>query len=131
MENELESLKILNDKLRKENEVLTKEIKSNINEAKELEAIKINIFNLKNENHELGEEMIKAKNEVKTMKDKIICKNKENNVLKESNEKVKDDLVKEFESNKMAKKAIAELEVKAKQADQRFKNVFGNDYGFA
>ena len=47
MENELESLKILNDKLRKENEVLTKEIKSNIIEAKELEAIKINIFNWK------------------------------------------------------------------------------------
>ena len=121
MENELESLKILNDKLRKENEVLTKEIKSNIIEAKELEAIKINIFNSKNENHELGEEMVKAKNEVKTMKAEIICKNKENNVLKESIEKVKDDLVKEFESHKMTKKTIAELEVQAKQTEQRLK----------
>ena len=65
--------------------------------------------------------MVKAKNEVKTMKAEIICNNKENNVLKESNEKVKDDLLKEFESHKMTKKTIAELEVKAKQAEQRLK----------
>jgi hypothetical protein len=51
---------------------------------------------LKNENHELGEEMIKAKNKVKTMKAEIICKNTENKILKESNEKVKDDMVKEL-----------------------------------
>ena len=72
MENKSLSLKILHDNFRKENEVLTKEIKSNIIEAKELEAIKINIFNLKNENYELGEEMVKANNEVKTIKAEII-----------------------------------------------------------
>ena len=66
MENKRLSLKILHDNFRKENEVLTKEIKSNIIEAKELEAIKMNTIKLKHENHELREEMVKAKNEVKT-----------------------------------------------------------------
>ena len=41
--------------------------------------------------------------------------------MKESNNKIKDDLVKELESHKMTKKTIAALEVKAKEAEQRLK----------
>ena len=62
----------------------------------------MNTIYLKNENCELRDEMVKAKNEVKIIKAEMICKNKENitkyDVLKESNDKVKDDLEKEYES---------------------------------
>ena len=78
--------------------MLTKEIQNNSIEAKELEALKIHAINLKNDNRELREEMVKAKNEVKILKAEIISENEENitkyNALKESNNQIKDDLVK-------------------------------------
>ena len=51
----------------------------------------------------------------------IISENENYNALKESNNKIKDDLVKELESHKMTKKTIAALEVKAKEAEQRLR----------
>ena len=59
------------------------------------------------------------------MKAEIISDNEKNitkyNALKEANNQIKDDLVKELESHKMTKKTIAALEVKAKEAEQRLK----------
>eukprot|EP00090_Calanus_glacialis_P014916 TRINITY_DN23788_c0_g1_i1.p1 TRINITY_DN23788_c0_g1~~TRINITY_DN23788_c0_g1_i1.p1 ORF type:complete len:212 (-),score=53.16 TRINITY_DN23788_c0_g1_i1:116-751(-) len=111
LETEVMSLKILDEQLMKENDVLTKK-------TKELKNIRNEAINLKNENSELKDEMLKAKSQVKIMKAEILCTNIENmtkySILQES-------LLKEVESHKISKEAIVELVVEAQEAVQRLK----------
>ena len=108
----------MNEQLRKENYVLTKE-------TKDLKTKENETINMEKENVELKEETVKAKKQVKNMKTEILCKKKEDetkyNVLQETIDKVNDDLVNEVESHKISKNTIVELEAKAREAEQRFK----------
>ena len=65
---------------------------------------------------------------LKTLKDEILHEKKEKvadlNRLQAANEKfdkVKDDLAKEEENHRLSRKSIVELDVKAIEAEQRFK----------
>ena len=125
MEKELECLKHENKKLESENDELKNHIEIQTNEIK---SIKAQSKILKRENYEFKKEILKAKKNAEILNAEILHEKKEKvtnlNLLQAANEKidkVKDDLAKEEENHHLSRKTIAELEVKAIEAEQRLK----------
>ena len=125
LEKELECLKHENKKLESENDELKNHIEIQTNEIK---SIKAQSKILKRENYEFKKEILKAKKNAEILNAEILHEKKEKvtnlNLLQAANEKidkVKDNLAKEEENHHLSRKTIAELEVKAIEAEQRLK----------